>query len=58
MNLNELCYFVESWLRIMGYGGEYNRLKRFILTVAAAHPNFDYSPYPIISSIVPRKGQK
>jgi hypothetical protein len=47
--LEQLCYFVDSWLRLMGFGGEYNKLVWFILSVAKQNPEFDFSKYYYIN---------
>jgi hypothetical protein len=41
----QLCYFVNDWLRLMGGGGEYNKLVWFIRSVRDSFPNFDFSKY-------------
>jgi hypothetical protein len=43
--LGQLCYFVNSWLHLMGYGGEYNKLVWFIRSVRDSNPEFDFSKY-------------
>lgn len=56
--LNELCYFINDWLRLMGYGREYNRLALFSRDLKKSYPKFDFSKYYYINRILPTINKK
>ena len=50
--LGQLCYFVNDWLRLMGFGGEYKKLSDMIYSIYLSNQNFDFSKYWYITNII------
>lgn len=45
-----ICYFINDWMRLMGFGGEYDKLSILIRSIAKDNPGFDFSEYYNIKS--------
>jgi hypothetical protein len=48
--LEVICYFINDWMRLMGFGGEYNKLRMLVRSIAKDNPTFDFSKYYYIKS--------
>jgi hypothetical protein len=46
------CYFINDWLRLMGFGAEYRKLVCLVKLIALDNPDFDFSKYYYIKNVL------
>jgi hypothetical protein len=51
-SLDQILYSIDGWMRLMGYGGEYQKLCELVTRLSRECPDFDFSKYYYVKNVI------